>query len=173
MEARLSGRSVVLMAAGIATALLVGFFAVYSSGEPSAPPLKAAETRQKPSEDILSPSLDCSFTAFMHNSTAIIFYFDAAISKGEPPRFLQRAFVSAEGTRTAFEGNDRPIWTYGLDEDGEATITSPDGATRIVLYGLKLDSRGVLPVEAGIRSNEFRNLGGQCRQTNLGVTAAP
>jgi hypothetical protein len=32
------------------------------------------------------------------------------------------------------------------------TITSPDGATRIVLYGLKLDTGGILLIEAGIRS---------------------
>ena len=37
----------------------------------------------------------------------------------------------------------------GLDGDGKPTITSSDGATRIVLYGLKLGVAGVLPVEAG------------------------
>ncbi len=74
----------------------------------------------------------------------------------------------ADGTRTNFDGDDRPAWTDGLDGDGKPTIISADGATRIVLYGLKLGVAGVLPVEAGIRSNEYRNLGGECRQTNLG-----
>lgn len=53
------------------------------------------------------------------------------------------------------------------DVDGTPTITSPDGATRILLYGLKLGTDGVLLIEAGIRSNAYRNLGGECRQTNL------
>ena len=48
------------------------------------------------------------------------------------------------------------------------SFTSSDGATRIVLYGLKLGAAGVFPVEAGIRSNVYRNLGGECRQSNLG-----
>ena len=59
-------------------------------------------------------------------------------------------------------------WTYGLDGDGKPMLTSSDGATRIVLYGLKLGAAGVFPVEAGIRSNVYRNLGGECRQSNLG-----
>jgi hypothetical protein len=75
----------------------------------------------------------------------------------------------ADGTRKYFTANDRPAWTYGLDGDGKPTITSSDGATRIVLYGLKLGTAGVVPVEAGIRSNVYRDLGGECRQTNLGA----
>lgn len=160
------------MVAGFAVTLLMGFVALQLSGWSSAPSTKTVEARQKPSEDILPPSLDCSFTAFMHSSTAVYFYFDTGFSKGETPRFYQRAVVLAEGERTTFEGDDRPLWGYGVNEDGEQTITSPDGATRIVLYGLTLGSPGVFPIEAGLRSNEFRNLGGQCRQTNLGGRAA-
>lgn len=171
MKAGISGRSVMLMVAGTAAVLLIGLLVAYSSARPSAPSTKTAEARQTPSEAVLPPSLDCSFTAFMHSSTAVYFYFDASLSRAETPRFHQRAVVSAEGERTTFDGDDRPLWGYGLNEDGEPTITSPDGATRIVLYGLKLGSPGVFPIEAGLRSNEFRNLGGQCRQTNLGGRA--
>jgi hypothetical protein len=97
----------------------------------------------------------------------VFFYFDVEVPKGEPPRFFQRAFVSADGVRQNYEHAERPAWTYALDGDGRPMITSADGATHIVLYDLKLGASGSLPVEAGIRSNVFRNLGGQCRQTNL------
>src|SRR4029079_15110396 len=33
--------------------------------------------------------------------------------------------------------------------------------------GLKLGTAGILSIEAGIRSKVYRNLGGECRQTNL------
>ena len=167
MKARPSGLSVIMMVAGIAAAVLVGYFAVHWAGQPSAPPKEAAEVPQEKTEESLPPSLDCAFHNFTRTAAVVSFYFDIAFPKGEPPRFFERAIISADGTRTNFAGNDRPAWTYSLDGDGKPTITSPDGATRIVLYGLKLGVAGVLPVEAGIRSNEYRNLGGECRQTNL------
>ncbi len=94
-------------------------------------------------------------------------YFDVALAMGEQPRFFERAIASADQHRKNFDCDQRPTWTYSLDADGKPTIISSDAATRIVLYGLKLGVAGVLPVEAGIRSNEYRNLGGECRQTNL------
>lgn len=119
------------------------------------------------SEAGLPPSLDCAFHNFTRTAAVVSFYFDVALPKGEAPRFYERAILLADGTRTNFEGEHRPAWSYGLDDDGKPMITSPDGTTRIVLYGLKLGVAGVLSVEAGIRSNVYRNLGGECRQTNL------
>jgi hypothetical protein len=166
MKARLSGLSVVVMAAGILAVVLMSFVAVHLAGQP-APPKEAAEVSPELTES-LPPSLDCAFHNFTRTAAVVSFYFDVALPKGEQPRFYERAIVLADGTRTNFAGNDRPAWTYGLDGDGKPTITSSDGATRIVLYGLKLGVAGTLPVEAGIRSNVYRNLGGECRQTNLG-----
>jgi hypothetical protein len=168
MNARPSGRAVILAVAGIAAAVLVGCFAVHWAGQPPAPPQEAAEAPQEPSVESLPPSLDCAFHNFTRTAAVVSFYFDVALPKGEQPRFFERAVVAADGTRTNFDGDHRPAWTYSLDGDGKPTITSSDGATRIVLYGLKLGVAGVMTVEAGIRSNEYRNLGGECRQTNLG-----
>jgi hypothetical protein len=168
MQERPSGRSVILMVAGIAAAVLVGFVAVRWAGQPSAPPQEAAAAPQEPTEESLPPSLDCAFHNFTRTAAVVSFYFDVELPKGEQPLFYERAILLADGTRTNFAGNDRPVWTYSLDGDGKPTITSPDRAARIVLYGLKLGTAGVLPVEAGIRSNVYRNLGGECRQTNLG-----
>ena len=168
MVARPSGRSVILMLAGIAAAALAGVAAVHWAGQPSAPPQEVSDVPQAPSEESLRPSLDCAFHNFTRTAAVVSFYFDVALPKGEQPRFYERAILLADGKRTDFAGEQRPAWTYGLDADGKPTITSPDGATRIVLYGLKLGTAGVLPVEAGVRSNVYRNLGGECRQTNLG-----
>jgi hypothetical protein len=169
MKAGPSGLSVILMAAAIAAVVLMSFVAVHLAGQPPAPLKETAEVPQEPTEASLPPSLDCAFHNFTRTAAVVSFYFDVALPKGEQqPRFYERAVVSADGTRTNYAGDHRPTWTYSLDGDGKPTIISSDGATRIVLYGLKLGVAGVLPVEAGIRSNEYRNLGGECRQTNLG-----
>ncbi|MEI9902443.1 MAG: hypothetical protein WDN31_22810 [Hyphomicrobium sp.] len=169
MKARPNTQSGILILVSVAAAVLVGFVAVHYAGQPIAPSKEAAEVPQELSDEGLAPpSLDCAFHNFTRTAAVVSFYFDVAILKGEAPRFFERAIVSADGKRTNFTGNDRPAWTYGLDDDGKPTITSHDGATRIVLYGLKLGTPGVLSVEAGIRSNEYRNLGGECRQTSLG-----
>lgn len=167
MIARVSVRTGMLIAGGIVAVALVGFMALPGSNPPPGPAKKTAEKRLQPTVESLPPSLDCAFNAFMHSSTAINFYFDVTMPEGAPPLFLERAFVAADGERQVHEDDDRPVWTYGLDGDNQPTITSPDGATTIVLYGLKLGLSGIGKVEAGVRSNVFRNLGGQCRQTNL------
>ena len=167
MKARPSGLSVILTVAALAAVVLMSFVAVHLAGQPTALPKETAEVSPEPTAESLPPSLDCAFHNFTRTAAVVSFYFDVALPKGEQPRFYERAIVLADGTRTNFAGNDRPAWTYGLDGDGKPTITSSDGATRIVLYGLKLGVAGTLPVEAGIRSNVYRNLGGECRQTNL------
>ena len=167
MKVRPSGRSVILIGAGIVAAIFLIFVAMHL-GPPSAPPEAAIQPPQEVPEASLPPSLDCAFHNFTRTAAVVSFYFDVALPKGEQPRFYERAILLADGKRTDFAGDQRPAWTYGLDADGKPVITSPDGATRIVLYGLKLGTAGVLPVEAGVRSNVYRNLGGECRQTNLG-----
>jgi len=163
-----SGRTVILILAALSAVLVAGFVVLYPAGQPSSPPERGAEEPQEHSEESLPPSLDCAFHDFMRTRAVVSFYFDVALPEGETPHFRQRAIVLGDGTRKAFEGEQRPAWIYAPEGDGKPAITSPDGATRIVLYGLKLGAAGVLPVEAGIRSNEYRNLGGECRQTNLG-----
>jgi hypothetical protein len=161
MQAR---RAVFLFAAIAAAAGVAGMVAVRMSR--SSTPYQEAQVSQTSTEK-LPPSLDCAFRPFMHTSAGVYFYFDVAFANDKAPRFYQRALVAADGSRTAYQGDDRPLWTYSHDTDGKPVITSPDAATRIVLYGLKLGAPGDIAVEAGIRSNTYRNLGGECRQTNL------
>ena len=108
-----------------------------------------------------APSLDCAFYDFMRTRAVVSFYFDADLSTPDQPRFTSgRSSPAMANVRTS------PV-TIAPPGDGKPTITSQDGTNWIVLYGLKLGAAGTLPVEAGIRSNGYRNLGGECRQTNL------
>lgn len=167
MKVGVPKRYVILIVAGITTAVVASLAAIlmlFPSGSSTSP---KQVVRNEPATESLTPSLDCAFHDFTRGRVVVSFYFDVALPKDENPRFHERAIVSADGTRTAFEGDERPAWTYSLDDDGQQVITSPDGATRVVLYGLKLGVSGVSTIEAGVRSNEYRNLGGECRQTNL------
>jgi hypothetical protein len=168
MNARLS--FVTLLLAGIAAAILASFVPMGWVGQTSEPAQVAEDVSPGPPEEDLRPSLDCAFRNFTRTAAVVSFYFDVELQKGEEPRFYERAILLADGKRQDFAGRDRPVWIYGLDPDGKPQIISADSATRIVLYGLKLGTAGVLPVEAGIRSNVYRNLGGECRQTNLGAS---
>ena len=145
MKVRRSGRSVILMVAGVAAVVLM-VVAVHLAGQTSAPAKEAVEVTQEPTEESLPPSLDCAFHNFTRTAAVVSFYFDVVLAKGEQTRFHERAIVLADGTRTNFGGDGRASWTYSLDGDGKPMITSWDGATRIVLYGLKLGTAGVLPV---------------------------
>lgn len=170
MDTRAHRRLVLIGLASIAVVALVSVTAMLVLGtghRPAVPPKQNATTLQQPRTDSLPPSLDCAFHDFTRGRVIVSFYFDVALPKDETPRFHERAIVAADGTRTNFEGDDRPSWSYGHDDDGQQVITSPDGATRIVLYGMKLGAPGISTIEAGVRSNEYRNLGGECRQTNL------
>jgi hypothetical protein len=168
---RPSRLSVIQMVGGIAAAILSGYVGLHLANRPTTPPEAAVDAAPAPTEESLRPSLDCAFHNFTRTAAVVSFYFDVDLREGEPPRFHERAILLADGKRTDFAGDQRPAWAYGLDGDKHPVIASPDGATRIVLYGLKLGTPGVLNIEAGIRSNEYRNLGGECRQTNLGTRA--
>ncbi|WP_072373185.1 hypothetical protein [Hyphomicrobium sp. NDB2Meth4] len=167
-----SGRSILLILVGIAVVGLAGLGAMHIVSPAATPPLiEEVHEAEMPEEHTLAPSLDCAFHDMMRTHAVVSYYFDVTVSENEAPRFYERAIVAENGTRTNFAGDDRPAWSYSLDDDGKPMITSPDGGERIVLYGLKLGTAGIWPVEAGIRSNHYRNLGGECRQTNL--AAAP
>ena len=166
MNARPSRLFAILVLAGIAVAGLVVVAVVHFAGDQAPPPQNDVATVEPPVAD-LPPSLDCAFHDMMRTHAVVSFYFDVDVVKDQTPRFFERAIVARDGTRTNFEGDGRPVWTYGFNEDRKPMITSSDGATRILLYGLKLGAAGILPVEAGIRSNVYGNLGGECRQTNL------
>ena len=162
-------RYVILILTGLTAAVGASLVAIlmFFPGGSSTSLKQVAVARHEPSAEGLPPSLDCAFHDLTRGRVVVSFYFDVALPKDEKPRFHERAIVSADGTRTAFEGDERPAWTYNIDDDGQQVITSPDGATRVVLYGLKLGTAGIATIEAGVRSNEYRNLGGECRQTNL------
>jgi hypothetical protein len=168
MKSRLPGSLMMLVAIGISVVVLAVVIATRLTGTSSAPAKTQAPAQEPVHHEDRPASLDCAFHDFMRTHAVVSFYFDVALAKGLPPRFLERTILLADGTRKTFAGSNRPEWNYALDEDGKPTITSPDAATRIVLFGLKLGTPGVLSLEAGVRSNEYRNLGGECRQTNLG-----
>ncbi len=161
-----SSRSLIaMMGAGITALLAIVFLAYEPLSQPSPPAHQ--DVREKP-----VPSLNCVFYDFTRASIVVGFDFAATLSEGAPPRFEERAKASRDGNQTIFEVGDRPVWAYAQDDDGHPTITSPDGATRVVLYGLKLDAVGAFFIEAGLRSNEYRNLNGQCQQANFGGALA-
>jgi hypothetical protein len=103
----------------------------------------------------------------MHAHIVVGFDFSVSFDDKGIPRFDERAEGRGGEAPTNFDAASLPVWNFGRDEDGTPTITSPDGATIIVLYGLKLNTAEAVLFEAGVRSNEYRNLGGQCRQVNL------
>lgn len=158
-----SGRSAIWILAGIAAFALLGFV----GSRFSAPPANAPKTAGTSSEPTALPTLDCAFHDFMRKHAVVSFYFDVSRKAGEQPRFFERALVLADGGATAFDGGERPEWSYALDSDGTPTLAAPDGETTIMLYGLKLGAPGDVLLESGIRSIAWRNLGGQCRQSNL------
>jgi hypothetical protein len=168
MKSRLPGSLMMFVAIGISVVVLALVLATRLIGTGSVPVKAETQAQQAAPHEDHPASLDCAFHDFMRTHAVVSFYFDVALAKGHPPQFLERTMLLADGTRKNFKGSSRPEWSYALDEDGKPTITSPDTATRIVLYGLKLGTPGVFSLEAGVRSNEYRNLGGECRQTNLG-----
>lgn len=164
-------KTVALIATAV-LAILIGGTALLLFDYPATTTLStAAQNDSKPLEKELRPSLDCAFRPAKHNS--VYFYFDVEVAEGAEPRFFERAIVLGDGSRTSYEGDDRPVWSYAIDADGNATITSQHDGTRILLYGLKMGAPGIWPIEAGIRSPVFYNLGGECRQANLVSAQSP
>jgi hypothetical protein len=131
---------------------------------PNAAPVVPAH--QKPSASAFVPSIYCAFDNITRSAIVVAFDFAVAFEKDGKPRFDER-YVGIPGDTQTFGADHSPTWPFAHDEDGTPKITSPDGATVILLYGLKLGTPGVLLIEAGLRSNDYRNLDGQCRQANL------
>lgn len=124
---------------------------------------------EPPTPGIEEPSLNCAFHSYTNSELVAGFDFGATFPDGAP-RFEERARGVLGKGRTNHETDDRPVWTFAYIDE-LPTITSPDETTRIVLYGLKLGTAGTHYIEAGVRSNEFRNLGGTCRQVNFAAAA--
>lgn len=117
----------------------------------------------------IAPTLYCDFYDVMHNATVVSFYFFVDLANRTTPNVFERFVVEPDGTKTDFgtaDGASLPQWSYSLD-DGTPTIISTSTATVIVLYGLKPRTHGTFWVEAGLRSNDYRNLEGKCRQANF------
>lgn len=169
------GKSILLL--GGTAAVLAVFLITYSVRKfSSAPPGVTAPVEEvpakKPPSSIFSPTLYCEFYDLSNTVVVVGFDFAVALSKSAPPRFNESYEGTQDGSQT-FDADHRPNWSYSHDKEGTPVITSPDGATRIMLYGLKLNTGGVVFDEAGLRSNDYRNLDGQCRQANLGSNEAP
>lgn len=154
-------RPLLLLFAGTAAAVFVAIVGLSFFREPASPPRKAIA-------EAPPPTLNCVFYDAGHANIIVAFDFVIGFPGGAAPRFEQRAQASQKGDPIAFDAGQRPVWSYALDEDGAPAITSPDKAIRIVLFALKPAARGVVFVDAGLRSNEYRNLDGKCRQSDFG-----
>lgn len=154
-------RRVAGVGAGLTAAALVAFLASIDRN-PVPPPRPAPEAaRPVASAD---PRLYCEFYNFAGRTPKVGFYFDAP-REGDYAQIFQR---EADGEQTIFD--PRPAWTHVRDGD-PPTLTSPDGAITINLYGdappatrpASAASGGWF--EAGLRSVRYLNLEGQCRRT--------
>lgn len=115
------------------------------------------------------PALYCEFYNLMHSATVVSFYFTVDMTERAAPGVRELFVVEPDGTKTDFADHDEtspPRWAYQPAEEAP-TITSPDAATKIVLYGFKPTQGGTFWFEAGLRSNDYRNLEGKCRQANF------
>ncbi|HVZ05405.1 hypothetical protein [Hyphomicrobium sp.] len=166
MNAPWTRRILLLLLAGIALAALLAVLVPHWAPQRSPAPETVAPQQER-AANMEAPSLSCLFYDFTHSRLIVGFDFAVASSKDASLRFHERA-EAHDGKQTTFDADHSPVWAYSRDDDGTPTITSPDGATRIVLYGLKPEAVGTVFIEAGVRSNEYKNLGGQCRQVNLG-----
>ncbi len=115
-----------------------------------------------------APTLYCDFYDLMHKAVVVSFDFAVETTAKSQPIFTERYVVEPDNTRTDFgeAGQPTPVWSYTFDDD-TPTITAADGATRIILYGFKPSQPGVFWIEAGVRSNAYRNLEGRCRQAYI------
>jgi len=154
-------RVVAGIAAGLTAAALVAFLASIDR-EPVPPPRPASEAARPVAA--ADPRLYCEFYNFASRTPKVGFYFTAP-AEGDYAQIFQK---DADGEQTIFD--PRPAWTYVRDGE-QPTLTSPDGAITINLYG---DARNATRpataasggwFEAGLRSVRYLNLEGQCRRT--------
>jgi hypothetical protein len=112
------------------------------------------------------PVLYCEFYNFVGRAPKVGFTFGIGSAPGSTiPVFTETDQIEADGTRATFgEAAPAPIWSFTAVED-PAVLTSPDGAIRINLYGYDPARRGTKWFEAGLRSVQYLNLDGKCRQS--------
>ncbi|MCJ2036699.1 hypothetical protein [Methylobacterium sp. J-068] len=117
------------------------------------------------------PVLYCEFYNFVGRAPKVGFTF-GMVSGGRgagnaAPVFTQTDQIEADGTRAGFaDAGVAPVWSFTALED-PAVLTSPDGAIRINLYGYDPARRGATWFEAGLRSVQYLNLDGKCRQSGV------
>ena len=126
-------------------------------------PLSRRCPRPAPGPSRKSPTLYCEFYNFVGRSPKVGFAF-AISDQNERPVFAQVSQFEMDGSRADFgEGVPRPIWAFD-DAQVPATLTSPDGAIVINLYAYDRTKSGGAWFEAGLRSVQYLNLDGKCRQ---------
>ncbi len=146
-----------LAALGLAAASLAVLNGNRGEGEPpqAAAPAAGAAPR--------TPTLYCQFYNFVGRSPKVGFTF-AVTGSAERPVFAQINQLEMDGTRAEFGADgSRPVWTF-REAEAPATLTSPDGAIGINLYGYDGPRTGTAWFEAGLRSVQYLNLDGQCRR---------
>ncbi|WP_026597348.1 hypothetical protein [Methylobacterium sp. 77] len=149
-----------LVLAGIAAIGSAAIALVVLNGRGETPATPVADT---PRQSRKSPTLYCEFYNVVGRSPKVGFTF--AISDHDSrPVFAQANQFEMDGTRTEF-GREapRPVWTFD-DAQVPATLTSPDGAIVINLYAYDRTKSGEAWFEAGLRSVQYLNLDGKCRQ---------
>ena len=110
------------------------------------------------------PTLYCEFYNFVGRTPKVGFTFTMR-PDATAPVFAQVNQIEADGSRTAF-GAEAPPPVWGFDgSDSPAVLTAPDGAIRINLYAYDAARRGTTWFEAGLRSVQYLNLDGKCRQS--------
>lgn len=109
------------------------------------------------------PTLYCEFTNFADRNPRVGFYFAIERRDGSPV-YAQIFRREADGTQIDYgtDGARRPAWAFD-GSDNPATFASPEDETVILVYDYDPKRAGAPWFEAGLRSNEYKNLGGKCR----------
>lgn len=151
-----------LVLAGLAVAGSVALALLAPGAGPEPPAPSAADVPRKgPTRK--SPTLYCEFYTIVGRSPKVGFAF-AISDHDERPVFAQVSQFEMDGSRADFgEAAPRPIWAFD-DAQVPATLTSPDGAIVINLYAYDRTKSGGAWFEAGLRSVQYLNLDGTCRQ---------
>ena len=113
------------------------------------------------------PTLYCEFTNFADRTPLVGFYFLIETTT-TPPVYALIFQREKDGSQADFgEGNTpRPAWR--LDgSDSPAVLRSPDEAIAINLYDDDTGHHGAAWFEAGLRSIQYKNLGGKCRRSGV------
>ncbi|GJE17334.1 hypothetical protein [Methylobacterium marchantiae] len=158
-------RTLVLAGLVLAGLLLVGLAAAVfgPKGRSEAPASGVVRTDDAPQPSRKIPTLYCEFYNFVGRSPKVGFTF-AVTDRDSRPDFAQVSQFEMDGSRAEF-GRDtpRPAWAFD-DAQVPATLTSPDGAIVINLYAYDRTKSGGAWFEAGLRSVQYLNLDGKCRQ---------